>query len=197
MAILKNKKSEGPTIPTLLAKLVAQAARLQTISKLYGDGFDSVKERIVAYLNDNTDGFVCEMSKGFKTDSATVIYQSRENWKVDADAVAKMIQSGELSLHTVLNIAKIDATKLRDCIGKDKFNAIATSSTTEYLAIKTLPDVKAKVEATVNLDIEIELPLPPKAPVAAKADPAAPAPENKAAIPQAMAELDKLLGDSN
>ena len=193
MAIIKKTKSEGPTIPQTLAALVERAARFQTISGLYEDGFRAVKERIVAYLSENPDGFSVEMSKGVKTEVATIIYQSRENWSINTDMIVDMVKTGALSLETVLNIAKIDAKKLRDCVGNEKFATLATSSSTEYLTVKPIPAFKAQIEAAVSLDVEPTTASTSPAPAAPKASaPAKPA-TPKAPAPQADADLDSIL----
>ena len=108
--------------------------------------------------------------------------------------MAKDIQSGALNLHTVLAMAKIDAKELRDLIGKEKFEKMATKKETESLTVRTFPEVKAQIKATLNLSAEMDAgpsaaaPVAPAPVVQAKATVAAPV-----AAPSASAESE--LGD--
>lgn len=169
MAIKRTKEASGGSmLPERLESLLYQGFSFQAVSKKYEEIFKSVKGKVVNYLENNDDGFECEMSKGFKCDQGTVIYKIRSNYNYDADKILAMIEDGTLSLATVINMAKFDAKAMKSALGEKKFNDVATNNPTESLTLsgsaewkatcdEKFSDLSALVPSADPVDVEAEL----------------------------------------
>jgi hypothetical protein len=156
MVIKKKDEIQASALPEKFESMVKKAASYQIISSKYEELFKESKGEIVVYLEHNDDGVNVETGKALKTSVANVIYKSRDNWTIAVDKIEKMIEKGELSLSTVLNIAKIDAKKLKDCIGEAKFTTLAVNEPSSYLAITATPDFKAEVAEMFGGEVKKE-----------------------------------------
>lgn len=144
MAIKRKSEVSGPSVPAKLNALVQEAATYAVLSKQYEDAAKDVKTGLVAYLESNDDGFTCELGKGFRTDCALVVMKTTTRYDVDRAALKALIDAGDITVDTILNIATFAGEKLKDCLGT-RFSDICTPKTSESLAITPTPEFKAKV----------------------------------------------------
>lgn len=172
MAINRGKK-EASGVPEKLANMLLPAFTHQALAKKYDDIFSDEKKDIVAYLEKNDDGFEIEMSKGFQCDQGQVIYQSRSNWKFDTDKILALVESGHVTLATLVNACSFNAEKLKTAIGEKEFGSLATQSSTEYLTMKANAEFKAKVDeqfGSVTAEVKAEKPAKVETKVEAKVE---------------------------
>ena len=146
MAIRKGAKESKASLPTQLENLLLEGFSLQAARDIYDDVFKATKGQITHYLEHNEDGFSCDMGKGFHCEQGTVIFQSRSNYSFDKDKILELVESGKLSLATVINLASFNAEKLKTAIGATEFENLATNKPTEYLTMKANAEFKASVE---------------------------------------------------
>lgn len=142
MAIKRKTDKAEAGVPAKLNALVLEAATYAVVSKQYEEAAKEVKTGIVEYLEKNDDGFTCEMGKGFRTDSALVVMKTTTRWDVDRAALKALIDDGEITIDTILNIATFAGEKLKDCLGS-RFETICTAKTSDSLAITPTPEFKA------------------------------------------------------
>lgn len=151
----KGQEPTGPNLPAQFQEHVTKAFTLQQIRDKYDDAFKGEKEWIVGYLEKNQDGVEVTQGKALKVEHGQLIYTSRDNWKIDLDQIEAMITRGEMTVATLLQIASINATKLKTMIGDSKFAKLATNSPTESLTMKA--DAEFKAEIDQMFDVETSL----------------------------------------
>lgn len=152
MAIKRKKETSNVAMPAEFLGQVRRAFSYQQISANYKDAFDEEKKSILTYLETNDDGVEATAGKALKTEYGSLTFKTTTYHSVDMEKIEQMIKSGEVSLTSVLALAKIDATGLKTLIGEKKFSAISSSKATESLAMSATPDFKAEVEKMFSLE---------------------------------------------
>jgi len=152
----KGDQPTGPDHPVEFQERVTKAFTLQQIRDKYDDAFKGEKTLIVGYLENNEDGVEVTQGKALKVENGQLIYTSRDNWKIDTDAIAAMITKGELTVMTLLQISSINATKLKTMIGEAKFLKVATNEPTESLTMKADADFKAAIDREFDVEASLE-----------------------------------------
>lgn len=151
MAIVDPKKSSAPSLPADFLARCRKAFSLQAVAARFEDAFKGEKGWLADFLKTSTEVTV-ETGKGLLTPFGTVVWKSRDNWAIDTAKVEAMIASGELSLPTLLAISSINAIKLKDSIGAQRFEKLAVNRPTEHLSLSATADFKAEVEGLFDLD---------------------------------------------
>jgi len=170
MTINRGGKKDSNSVPQKLDEILIRAFTDQALSSKYEDLFKADKGEIIAYLEKNDDGFEIDMGKGFKCDQGSVIYTSRANWKFDTDKILELVESGHVTLATILNACNFSAEKLKTAIGESKFSGLASQTSTEYLTLRASSEFKTKVEEQFNPS-EASAPAAPKVAPKPKAEP--------------------------
>lgn len=178
MAIKRSKvEKESPSLPVKLATLLVKGFSFQAVRDQYDAAFKGVKNEVAQFL-ETTDTFSVDMGKGFKCEQGTVIYESRNNYKFDNDKILALVESGKISIATLVNIARFNATDLQKAIGEKEFTGLAVNTPTEFLVFKASAEFKSEIEETFAavlppkedapepVEVVAEAPKKPKAKVA-------------------------------
>lgn len=146
MAIkIKKADQDKPSLPAKLDKLLVQAFSFQQISSKYEDAFKETKKEVEIYLDKNDDGFDLE-EKTFKCDQGSVTYAERTSYDYDKDAIIELVNSGKVTLETLIGLATFSAEKLKVALGDTNFKKVSTEKTTNYLTLKASSDFKEECD---------------------------------------------------
>lgn len=151
----KGQDPTGPDHPAEFQNHVTKAFTLQQIRDKYDGAFKDEKEWIVGYLENNEDGVEVTQGKALKVEHGQLIYTSRDNWKIDVDKIQEMVLDGTLTLTTLLQIASINAKKLKDMLGEAKFAKVATNEPTESLTMKADAEFKTEIDRMFDVETSI------------------------------------------
>jgi hypothetical protein len=145
MAIKLKKQDDKTRLPAKLDKLLLQGFSFQAIAAKYEDAFKSTKGEIEDYLESNDDGFDLT-EKTFKCDQGSVTYVERTSYDYDRDAIIEMVNSGKVTLETLIGLASFPAEKLKVALGETNFKAVSTEKTSTYLTLKANADFKEECD---------------------------------------------------
>ena len=145
MAIKLKKEQEKNSLPAKLSSLLLQGFSFQQISAKYEEAFKSTKEEIEGYLESNDDGFDLT-EKTFKCDQGSVTYVERTSYDYDKDAIIEMVNSGKVTLETLIGLASFPAEKLKVALGETNFKAVATEKSSTYLTLKASAEFKEECD---------------------------------------------------
>lgn len=141
-------KNTAPTLPLELKQELDQAFRYNTIAKQYQDLADASRKNVQAYL-ETAEDLSIEAGKGFSHPHGTVIYSTRENYRVDPDQLIELVKNGTLSIESIVNlafpegkVARVEPLKI--ALGS-KFDALATVTTTNYITLRPTGDFKSSI----------------------------------------------------
>ncbi len=145
MAIKLKKQDDKTRLPAKLDKLLLQGFSFQAIASKYEEAFKSTKGEIEDYLDSNDDGFDLT-EKTFKCDQGSVTYVERTSYDWDKDAIIEMVNSGKVTLETLIGLASFPAEKLKVALGETNFKAVSTEKTSTYLTLKANADFKEECD---------------------------------------------------
>lgn len=160
MAINRGNKDKAKTIPDQLSDILLRAFTDQALSQRYEVMFKDDKKEILDYAEHNKDGFEMDKGVGFKCEQGAVIFTERANWKYDVDKIIELVDSGHVTIATILNACNFSAEKLKTAIGEKQFGELASNEPTEYLTLKANSEFKGKVEeqfAAVLPKVKVEV----------------------------------------
>jgi len=169
MAVRKKDES-AQAIPKKLDDLLLRGFSFQAIAAKYKDAFDETKDVVKSYLESNDDDFNVDMGKGFKCAQGTVIFQERSNYAYDKDKIIALIESKQVTLATILELANFPAEKLQVALGEKNFKSLATLSTTQSLTFRATTEFKASVEEKFASVLPEEEGVGPAKPIDVKAE---------------------------
>lgn len=139
----KDVKPEA-SIPTALQAMLTKAFSFQAIRDSYDAVFKTAKGEVVEYL-ETTDEMSVEMGKGFRCAEGMVTMKQTTTWKFDNDKILALIESGHVSIATIVSMASFKEKDLRAALGDREFSTLASSNVTESLALTGSSDFKASV----------------------------------------------------
>lgn len=145
MAIKLKKQDDKTRLPVKLDKLLLQGFSFQAIAAKYEDAFKSTKGEIEDYLESNDDGFDL-VEKTFKCDQGSVTYVERTSYDYNKDAIIELVNSGKVTLETLIGLATFPAEKLKVALGETNFKSVSTEKTSTYLTLKANADFKEECD---------------------------------------------------
>jgi hypothetical protein len=145
MAIKLKKEQEKNSLPAKLSSLLLQGFSFQQISAKYEEAFKATKDEVEGYLESNDDGFDL-VEKTFKCDQGSVTYVERTSYDYDKDAIIEMVNSGKVTLETLIGLASFPAEKLKVALGETNFKAVSTEKTSTYLTLKASAEFKEECD---------------------------------------------------
>ena len=114
--------------------------------------YKDTKGNVLTYLDSNSDGFNIDKGVGFKCDYGSVTFAGREKINVNPDALAKLIEDGEITIHQVLACLSSDAFKKDETVATlaGHFDKVVTITETEGLTFRATSEFKEKCAAEVE-----------------------------------------------
>lgn len=149
-------KQERPALPSFLDETLRIAFHYAALAKQYKDRADQTRKQVQAYLEDNNDGFDTTIGVGIPTDYGSVIYQQRHNYRIDTDEIVAMMERGEMTIETLVNLAFpegriVRVEPLKVALGEQRFNAMTTESTTEFITLRPNASFKERIADLTTL----------------------------------------------
>ena len=158
----KTKKSDVEQLPEKLDGLLRDGFTCSVLQKKFEEDGKEIRGEVVTYLESNTDGFEVEVSKSFKTEYGAVNFKQRQNFEVDKDALIELVNSGKITIETLVHLGSFAGAKLKEAgCGV----AVSDGDPTEYLELRPNKEFKEKVDVMwasgdiaepVDLEEEIE-----------------------------------------
>ena len=186
MAIKRSKsKKEDVSLPQKLDELLLNGFTCSVLEKKFKEDGKEFREGVVGYLETNDDGFEIEVSKSFATPYGKANLKTRANFDVDKDKLIELVNSGAVTIETLIHLGSFAGKKLQDAGLSD---AVSEGDATEFLELRASSEFKDRVDRewastslpmdeAVELDLETEI--KPKKKAAPKK-----APAKKAAAPK-------------
>lgn len=133
-------------LPLELVHLLQPAFRYSAIATQFADLAKQLRSQIQTYLEATEDSGLGR-SKSLETGYGTITYVTREAYTIDREALIEMVKTRKISTETLVNLAfpdgKVVSPKpLKTALG-ERFDEIATVTTTEFLTLRPTAEVKA------------------------------------------------------
>lgn len=183
----KTKDEKANQLPRKLDEAVQGGMTASCLEKKFKEDKDSFRDTIQDYIEN--ESFEIDISKAFKTEYGNVTLKSKENVKVDKDAIIELFNNGTLNIETIVNIASFSATNFEKVVSSTIFADSTSSNPTEHIELKPNAEFRKSVTdafdsgATVEtVEVEVEKPK-------AKAKPKA---KKKPTLEESLARMKKI-----
>lgn len=137
---LKRKEKKTVSLPNGFNDLLQKGFTSSVLAKHFKEESDDCRKEIKDYINDNSDGFDMEItddSKSFSCDYGKVTYVTRSTDVVDKDELIALVNSGDISIATIISVASISANKLSEGLPDSlKERVIVQDTPKEYVQLK-------------------------------------------------------------
>ena len=159
MAIKRGKqaKEQGPAIPVELAEMAETAFTAQQLAARWKDLFDSEKADIFKFLETCKEVELSAANKTLKIPGCGAItFKQTTKYEIDKNALADLVTSGRINIHTLIEIASFSDKGLREVLGSS-FDDISTPVPGEQLAMTASAEFKAAITKDFEAQLAVEI----------------------------------------
>jgi len=136
-------KSTGCDATEKLNELADQGFEFSTLEKHFKSLASTIRSEVMGYYESNDDGFELT-AKTVTCDNGKLTLTERAGYQYDLDAIQELIDSGSVTLTTILQCVTFRAKDLQTALGSS-FAEVATETPTQSLSFKPSSDFKEDV----------------------------------------------------
>jgi hypothetical protein len=146
MAIKIKATEHKESYPARLVAIARKAFETSTVSKMFDELAKAARGEIKSYLEDNDDGFDLT-SKTLKFDEGSITWTERGTTKFNKDQIMELIESGAISLVSVLEASNFADAKMKVALGSHYDSCVESRSVTEIITVKPTAEFKEQIHA--------------------------------------------------
>jgi hypothetical protein len=141
---IKVGKTSGPQVPEKLEKICDRGYLFATLEKSFKAKASGCRKEYEDFLEHNEDGFDLT-EKTLKTTNGSVTLTERTSYEWDVDGIQDLIDSGHVTLTTILQCCSFRAKDLQTALGSN-FESVQTQKSSRSYSFKPNSEFKADAE---------------------------------------------------
>lgn len=150
MAIKKKSEKKEVGLPQALDKIFEKAFTASILEKKFKEEASEGRAEAYSFLDEKREGFDVDkilVSSSFTTRFGRVTIANRASNEIDRDKLIELVESGKVTVATLLNIATFGADKLKTALGEKDFAQVAkVSEGRQSLALYPSSEFRSVVE---------------------------------------------------